>query len=111
VVTDSDGQVSVGSFITLGRELDEITDISWRSGDQLAVLGNREGGTGQAFLVSLDGGTPAASAGTPVGAMVNISGAPGQPLIAGSDDGNIWFTTDRLNWQPGVEGGSPTFPG
>ncbi|RKS05354.1 sporulation and spore germination protein [Nocardiopsis sp. Huas11] len=111
VVSDSDGRVSVGSFITLGRELDEITDISWRSGDQLAVLGNREGGTGQAFLVSLDGGTPAASAGTPVPGMVNISGAPGQPLIAGSDDGNIWITTDRLNWQSAVEGGSPTFPG
>ena len=111
VVSDSDGRVSVGSFITLGRELDEITDISWRSADQLAVLGNREGGTGQAFLVSLDGGTPAASAGTPVPGMLNISGAPGQPLIAASDDGNIWLTTDRLNWQPAVEGGSPTFPG
>ncbi|WP_304455591.1 LpqB family beta-propeller domain-containing protein [Nocardiopsis sp. YSL2] len=111
VVSDSDGRVSVGSFITLGRELDEISDISWRSGDQLAVLGNRQGGTEQAFLVSLDGGSPAASAGTPVPGMVNISGAPGQPLVAGSDDGNIWITTDRLNWQNVVEGGSPTFPG
>ncbi|WP_376769800.1 LpqB family beta-propeller domain-containing protein [Nocardiopsis aegyptia] len=111
VVSDSDGRVSVGSFITLGRELDEVTDITWRSSDQLAVLGNREGGTGQAFLVSLDGGTPASSAGTPVPGMVNISGAPGQPLVAGSDDGNIWITTDRLNWQKVVEGGSPTFPG
>ncbi|KOX22319.1 hypothetical protein ADL05_04510 [Nocardiopsis sp. NRRL B-16309] len=111
VVSDSDGRVSVGSFLTLGRELDEVTDITWRSSDQLAVLGNREGGTSQAFLVSLDGGTPASSAGTPVPGMVNISGAPGQPLVAGSDDGNIWITTDRLNWENIVEGGSPTFPG
>ena len=111
VVEDADGRVSLGSFVTLARELEEVTDVSWRSGDQLVVLGSREGGTSQAFLVSLDGGTPPASAGTSVASMVSISGAPGQPLVAGSDDGNIWVSTDPLSWQNVVEGGSPTFPG
>jgi hypothetical protein len=101
----------VGGFITLAQELDDVSDVAWRSGDQLAVLGNREGGASQVFLVSLDGGTPAASAGPPVSGMESISGAPGQPLIAGSDDGNVWVSNDRLHWQSVGEGASPTFPG
>ncbi|GAB3703911.1 LpqB family beta-propeller domain-containing protein [Nocardiopsis oceani] len=111
VEEDSDGQVTVTSFITLAQELEEVTGVAWRSSDQLVALGSREGGASQAFLISLDGGTPAASAGTPAAGMVTISGAPGQPLVAGSDDGNIWVSNDPLNWQNVVEGGSPTFPG
>ncbi|NYH51704.1 hypothetical protein HNR06_001293 [Nocardiopsis arvandica] len=111
VVEGSDGQVRLESFIPLAGELDQITEIFWRSADQLVVLGSREGGTSQALLVSVDGGTSSASAGSPVASMVTISGAPGQPLIAGSDDGNIWISNDPLNWQSVVEGGSPTFPG
>ncbi|MFJ9555065.1 LpqB family beta-propeller domain-containing protein [Nocardiopsis sp. NPDC101807] len=111
VVEDADGQVVLGSFVTLARELQDLTDVAWRSSDQLVVLGGRDGGTAQAFLVSLDGGTPPASAGTPVASMMTISGAPGQPLVAGSDDGNIWISNDPLNWQNVVEGGAPTFPG
>ena len=112
VVEDEDGQVSVGAFISLAdQELEDVTDIAWRSSDQLVVLGSRDGGTSQALFVALDGGTPAASAGAPVPGMITISGAPGQPLLAGSDDGNIWVSNDPLNWQNVVEGGSPTFPG
>ncbi|PWV50056.1 LpqB family beta-propeller domain-containing protein [Nocardiopsis sp. L17-MgMaSL7] len=112
VVENEDGQVSVGAFISLAdQELEDITSIAWRSSDQLVVLGSRDGGTTQALFVSLDGGTPAASAGAPVAGMISISGAPGQPLLAGSDDGNIWVSNDPLNWQNVVEGGSPTFPG
>lgn len=111
VVEDHDGQVSVGGFITLAQELEDVTAVAWRSSDQLVVLGSRDGGTHQAMLVALDGGTPAASAGTPAAGMVTISGAPGQPLLAGSDDGNIWASNDPLNWQNVVEGGAPTFPG
>ncbi|WP_017570967.1 LpqB family beta-propeller domain-containing protein [Nocardiopsis halotolerans] len=111
VVENGEGQVSVESFVPLASELEDVTDVSWRSGDQLVVLGSREGGTSQALLVSLVGGTPPASAGTPVASMVSVSGAPGQPLVAGSDDGNIWVSSDPLNWQNVVEGGSPAFPG
>ena len=111
VVADEDGQVTVGSFITLGQGVEEITAVAWRSSDQLVVLGSREGGAHQALLVAVDGGTPAASAGAPGAGMVTISGAPGQPLLAGSDDGNIWASNDPLNWQNVVEGGAPTFPG
>nr|WP_026118916.1 LpqB family beta-propeller domain-containing protein [Nocardiopsis ganjiahuensis] len=112
VVEDEDGQVSVGAFISLAdQELEDVTGVSWRSSDQLVILGSRDGGTTQALFVALDGGTPAASAGAPVAGMITISGAPGQPLLAGSDDGNIWVSNDPLNWQNVVEGGSPTFPG
>lgn len=112
VVEGEDGQVSVGAFISLAdQELEDVTGVSWRSSDQLVVLGSRDGGTTQALFVSLDGGTPAASAGAPVAGMITISGAPGQPLLAGSDDGNIWVSNDPLNWRNVVEGGSPTFPG
>lgn len=111
VVQDGDGQVEVGSFITLAKDLEDVADVAWRSGDQLAVLGSREGGTSQAFLVSLEGGAEPASAGAPVAGMTTISGAPGQPLVAGSDDGNVWLSNDRLNWQNVVEGVAPTFPG
>ncbi|AFR07449.1 LpqB family beta-propeller domain-containing protein [Nocardiopsis alba] len=111
VSRDGDGQVTVDAFIALGRGVEDLIDVAWRSSDQLVVLGSREGGAPQALLVSLDGGSPAASAGTPAAGMVTISGAPGQPLLAGSDDGNIWASNDPLNWQNVVEGGSPTFPG
>lgn len=112
VVEGEDGQVSVGAFINLAdQELEDVTGIAWRSSDQLVVLGSRDGGATQALFVALDGGTPAASAGAPVAGMNTISGAPGQPLLAGSEDGNIWMSNDPLNWQSVVEGGSPTFPG
>ncbi|WP_306366262.1 LpqB family beta-propeller domain-containing protein [Nocardiopsis sp. CC223A] len=111
VVTDEDGRVSVEDFVPLAGELEEVTEISWRSADQLAVLGRREAGTDQVFLVALDGGTPPSSAGNSVTGLVTISGAPGQPLVAGTDDGNIWISNDRLNWQTAVEGSSPAFPG
>ncbi|GHD18286.1 LpqB family beta-propeller domain-containing protein [Nocardiopsis kunsanensis] len=110
VVADGD-QVAVGGFIPLASELEDIIDVSWRSGDQLAILGSREGGTSQAFLVPVDGGSPPASTGSSLPGMVAISGAPGQPLIAGADDGSIWVSNDRLNWQSAVEGVAPTFPG
>ncbi|MEV2273962.1 LpqB family beta-propeller domain-containing protein [Nocardiopsis sp. NPDC049922] len=110
VVVDGDGRVSVGDFVTLAGELADVTDIAWRSGDQLVVLGSREAGTAQAFLVALDGGTPATSAGAPAG-MTSVSGAPGQPLIAGAEDGNVYLSNDRLHWQNVVEGVSPAYPG
>ncbi|MGW5878591.1 LpqB family beta-propeller domain-containing protein [Nocardiopsis terrae] len=112
VVEGEDGQVSVGGFIPLAQqELDDVTGIAWRSSDQLVVLGSRDGGTQQALFVALDGGTPAASAGAPGAGTVTITGAPGQPLLAGSDDGNVWASNDPLNWQVVVEGSSPTYPG
>lgn len=110
VVVDGD-QVTVGGFIKLARGLEDVIDASWRSADQLVILGSRDRGTSQAFLVSLDGGTPPASTGTSVAGMVTISGAPGQPLIAGTDDGSVWISNDRLNWQNVAEGAAPTFPG
>ena len=110
VVVDGD-QVMIGEFIKMARELEDVIDASWRSADQLVILGSRDRGTNQAFLVSLDGGTPPASTGTSVAGMVTISGAPGQPLIAGTDDGSVWISNDRLNWQNVAEGAAPTFPG
>lgn len=110
VTVDGD-QVTVGGFIELARELEDVLDVSWRSADQLVILGSRDRGTSQAFLVSLDGGTPPASTGTSVAGMVTISGAPGQPLIAGTDDGSVWISNDRLSWQNVAEGTAPTFPG
>src|SRR5699024_3214905 len=83
-------QVTVGVFIELARELEEVLDVSWRSADQLVILGSRDRGTIQAFLVSLDGGTPPASTGTSVAGLVTISGAPGQPVSAGNDAGALW---------------------
>ncbi|WP_017608327.1 LpqB family beta-propeller domain-containing protein [Nocardiopsis xinjiangensis] len=110
VVVDGD-QVAVGGFMPLASELEDIIDVSWRSGDQLAILGSRDGSTSQAFLVPVDGGSPPASTGSAIPGMVTISGAPRQPLISGTDDGSIWVSNDRLNWQTAVEGVAPTFPG
>lgn len=110
VVVEGD-QVTVGGFISLARDLEDVIDVSWRSADQLVILGSRDRGTSQAFLVPLDGGTPPSSTGTSVAGMVTISGAPGQPLVAGTDDGSVWISNDRLNWQNVAEGAAPTFPG
>ncbi|MFV2197497.1 LpqB family beta-propeller domain-containing protein [Nocardiopsis sp. LOL_012] len=110
VVVDGDGQVTVDAFLPLAGELADVTDFAWRSSDQLVALGSREGGTSQAFLVSVDGGTPPTGAGAPVGGMETVAAAPGQPLIAGAEDGNVWIS-DRLNWQIVAEGVLPTYPG
>ncbi|WP_052745998.1 LpqB family beta-propeller domain-containing protein [Allosalinactinospora lopnorensis] len=111
VISDGD-DVSVGRLIPLARDLGEVADVAWRSGDQLAVLGQKERGAAQAFLVSLDGSTETTSAGAPTGAdMGALTAAPGRPLLSSADDDQVWLTNDRLMWRYVTEGSNPVYPG
>jgi hypothetical protein len=111
-VVFSDGGVSASGLLPLARELSDVSDVAWRGGDQLVVLGRKEGGADQGFLVSLDGSTETSSAGAPSGAdMVGVSAAPGRPLLSSSEDDQIWMTNDRISWQRAGDGTNPVYPG
>nr|WP_184638934.1 LpqB family beta-propeller domain-containing protein [Streptomonospora salina] len=111
-ITHSDGGVTVSGEIPLATELQNVTDVSWRGGDQLAVLGGAEDEAGQGYLVSLDGSTETTSAGAPLGTdMVGITAAPGLPLLSSTEDDNVWMTNDRINWQRVIEGTNVVYPG
>ncbi|KIH99332.1 hypothetical protein LP52_08185 [Streptomonospora alba] len=111
-VVHSDDGVTVSGELPLATELQDVTDVSWRGGDQLAVLGGSEEEVGQGYLVSLDGSTETTSAGAPPGTdMVGITAAPGLPLLSSTEDDNIWMTNDRINWQRVIEGTNAVYPG
>ena len=111
-VVHRDDDVSVAGFLPLARELEAVSDVSWRGGDQLAVIGHKENGAGQGYLVSLDGSTETTSAGAPSGAdMVTITAAPGRPLLSSVEDDQIWMTDDRISWQRAADGTNPVYPG
>lgn len=111
-VTQSGGEVSVGRFVPLGQNLSMVSDVSWRSGDQLAVIGQQEREAVQAFTVSLDGVTETTSAGAPTGVdMESLAAAPGRPLLSSAGDDQLWLTNDRFTWRFVAEGTSPVYPG
>ncbi|GAB3208756.1 Sporulation and spore germination [Marinactinospora thermotolerans DSM 45154] len=111
-VVHADGGVALEHLIPLAMDLDHVSDIAWRGADQLAVLGRKERGALQAYLVSLDGSTESTSAGAAAGSdMKTIAAAPGQPLLAGVEDDYLSMTNDRLMWQRVTDGANPVYPG
>nr|WP_255429719.1 LpqB family beta-propeller domain-containing protein [Streptomonospora sp. PA3] len=111
-VVHSDGGVTLSGELPLATELEEISDVSWRGGDQLAVLGRTEEDAAKGYLVSLDGSTETTSAGAPSGTdMVGITAAPGLPLLSSTEDDHVWMTNDRINWQRVIDGTNPVYPG
>ncbi|GAA1102926.1 LpqB family beta-propeller domain-containing protein [Nocardiopsis composta] len=109
VVPDGDDGVALGGFLELASEVGAISDAAWRSGDQLAVLGQKNGAM-RGYLVPLDGATDPTSVGT-ITSAETIAAAPERPLIAGGDDDQLWLTSDRVLWQRATEGTDPVFPG
>ncbi|QBI52751.1 LpqB family beta-propeller domain-containing protein [Streptomonospora litoralis] len=111
-VVHFDGSVTVSGELPLATELEEVTDVSWRGGDQLAVLGRVEDDAAQGYLVSLDGSTETTSVSAPAGTdMVGVTAAPGLPLLSSTEDDQIWMTNDRITWQRVVVGTNPVYPG
>ncbi|MFC7327546.1 LpqB family beta-propeller domain-containing protein [Marinactinospora rubrisoli] len=111
-VVHGDDGVAVQEFIPLASDLNQVADITWRGADQLAVLGQKDRGAMQAYLVPLDGSTESTSAGATPGAdMRTIAAAPGAPLLSGVENDNVWLTNDRLMWQRVTDGTNPVYPG
>ncbi len=111
-VTETDGEMSVDGLVPFALDLNAISDVTWRSGDELAVLGQKEQEAVQAFLVSLDGGSETTSAGAPTGAeMGSLSAAPGVPMFSGADEDQMWSTNDRVMWRFVADGSDPVYPG
>ncbi|MDT0301610.1 LpqB family beta-propeller domain-containing protein [Streptomonospora wellingtoniae] len=111
-VVHSDAGITLSGEFPLATELQEITDVAWRGGDQLAVVGHVEQGAEQSYLVALDGSTETTSAGAPPGTdMGGIAAAPGLPLLSGTEDDNVWMTDDRINWKRVGVGTNPVYPG
>ncbi|RNL81529.1 LpqB family beta-propeller domain-containing protein [Halostreptopolyspora alba] len=111
-VTRSGEEVSVGRFVPLGQNLSMVSDVTWRGGDQLAVIGQQEREAVQAFTVSLDGVTETTSAGAPTGVdMQALAAAPGRPLLSSAEDDQVWLTNDRFTWRFVAEGTNPVYPG
>ncbi|MDS1270420.1 LpqB family beta-propeller domain-containing protein [Lipingzhangella sp. LS1_29] len=111
LVERADG-LEFGELVPVATEFEEVTDVSWRGPDQLALLGQHEDSTPQAYLSPSGGGGQATSAGAAPGVeMETITAMPNRPLLAGADDNEIWLTDDRLTWLPAGEGSAPTYPG
>ncbi|WP_461000773.1 LpqB family beta-propeller domain-containing protein, partial [Streptomonospora sediminis] len=111
-VVHTDSGVTVSGALPLATDLTGITDVSWRGGDQLAVLGHIEEGADKGYLVSLDGSTETTSAGAPAGSdMVAVTAAPGLPLLSSTEDDHIWMTNDRISWHLVFDGTNPVYPG
>ncbi|MDA2806007.1 LpqB family beta-propeller domain-containing protein [Nocardiopsis suaedae] len=110
VSVGADGDVRLGGFMALARDVGEVVDVAWRGGDQLAVLGTQRDGAVRGYLVPLDGGTAPSSVG-PLSGARTIAAAPDLPLLAGADDDQLWLTADRVMWQRATEGTDPVFPG
>ncbi|GAA3969980.1 hypothetical protein FOF52_12750 [Thermobifida alba] len=111
-VVYGESSVSLQAFLPLAGDLTTVTALSWRGADQLAVLGQRDRGAVQAYLVSLNGSGESTSAGAVTGAdMKTITAAPGMPLLAGTEEDTISSSSDRLMWQRAVDGTKPVYPG
>ncbi|AAZ56527.1 MtrAB system accessory lipoprotein LpqB [Thermobifida fusca] len=111
-VVHGESTVSLQAFLPLARDLVTVTDLSWRGADQLAVLGQKERGAIQAYLVSLNGSGESTSAGAVTGSdMKTITAAPGMPLLSGTEEDTISSSSDRLMWRRAVEGTKPVYPG
>jgi len=111
-VVHGEASVSLQAFLPLARDLATVTGLSWRGSDQLAVLGQKDRGAVQAYLVSLNGSGESTSAGAVTGAdMKTITAAPGMPLLSGTEEDTISSSSDRLMWRRAVEGTNPVYPG
>lgn len=111
-VVYGDPDVTVQGFLPLGADLTTVTDLSWRGADQLAVLGQKDRGALQAYLVPLNGSGESTSAGAVTGAdMKTIAAGPGLPLLSGTEEDTIAMSSDRLMWRRVVDGTNPVYPG
>ncbi|GAA3759861.1 hypothetical protein HDA32_004763 [Spinactinospora alkalitolerans] len=111
-VVYDDAGVLLQAFLPLATDLNDVSDLAWRGADQLAVLGQKERAAVQAHLVPLDGSTQSTSAGATTGVdMKSIAAAPGQPLLAGTEDDYVSMTNDRLMWERVTDGTNPVYPG
>ncbi|GLU49667.1 LpqB family beta-propeller domain-containing protein [Nocardiopsis ansamitocini] len=111
IVYDESG-VSAQGFLPLASDIDNVTDLSWRGADQLAVLGQKARGALQAYLVPINGSADSTSAGVSAGSdMTSIAAGPGQPLLSGTEEDYIFMSSDRLMWRKVADGTNPVYPG
>ncbi|UOE18204.1 GerMN domain-containing protein [Thermobifida halotolerans] len=111
-VVHDESEVSLRGFLPLATDLATVTDLSWRGADQLAVLGQKDRGAIQAYLVPLNGSGESTSAGAVTGVdMKTITAAPGMPLLSGTEEDTVSSSSDRLMWSRAVEGTNPVYPG
>lgn len=99
----------IAGLVALRTGLERVISVAWRDPDRLAVLGKDIQGVTVPYLVPVDGTRVSPTAG--VGDMSSIAAAPDQPMLAGVEKGQIWFSRDDLTWQYLAEGGYPLYPG
>lgn len=91
--------------------LDEtpVLDVAWGDPSRLAVLRQTPEQDPTVTIVETSG-AGSVSRGTVAGA-VTLAAAPGQPLVAATDDGRLLRLDVVLRWTPFGEGGAPAYQG
>ncbi|TDQ51962.1 LpqB family beta-propeller domain-containing protein [Actinorugispora endophytica] len=111
-VVYGESAVTLQGFLPLAADLTSVDGLSWRGADQLAVLGQKDRGALQAYLVPLNGSGESTSAGAVTGSdMKTIAAGPGLPLLSGTEEDTISMSSDRLMWRRVADGTNPVYPG
>ncbi|MGH8869220.1 MAG: LpqB family beta-propeller domain-containing protein [Actinomycetes bacterium] len=91
----------------------EMRDVSWASGDVLAVVGRDAQSGMQAWAVDVDGSHFDSRGSVP--GMESIAAAPAgpstRPLLVGTEDGQVYQSRSRGTWQRLDVGTDPLYPG
>jgi hypothetical protein len=107
---ERDGErARIAGPVALRTGLERVSSVAWRDLDRLAVLGRDVQGVTIPYLVPVDGTRVSPTAA--VGDMSSIAAASDQPMLAGVEKGQIWFSRDDLTWQYLTTGRYPFYPG
>jgi len=111
-----DPQMSMSGFRPLSTPLANVSDVSWYTSDQLAILGAQtNGGAQEPLTIDISGSSvsslgPITSSADSTPVMVSVTAAPNQPILVSASDGKIYRYVAG-GWIPLLGGAFPSYPG
>jgi hypothetical protein len=108
VVRGADG-LRVEAFRRVERSVSKVGSVSWVDSTTLAVIGTSTGRAVEPLLININRTVTPLSTDVLVH-FTSVIGAPGQPLMAGTSQDEIWQSTGT-GWAQRVRGSDPAYPG
>jgi len=111
-----DPQMNLSGFRPLSTPLASVSDVSWYTSDELAILGAQTiGGAQEPLTIDISGSSvsslgPITSSADSTPLMVSVTAAPNQPILVSTSDGKIYRYLAG-GWIPLVPGAFPSYPG
>ena len=99
---------SLSGFKPLERTLTNVQSVAWAASDQLAVLAQQRGAAVQPWLVGVDASVSATGGALP--GAVDLTAAPGLPVLAATGNGRVWEDTG-LSWRQLARASDPAYSG